>query len=186
MAPPGVYPRYPKVYFREERMKNSFRVAAVLALAFGGAALFAQERGKKEPSSAEKLWNAIHEQCCSKGGKCEGDEKKVCDHVGATVKAGMARCAAKCKKEGMKCEECAKLKDGGPCEACRELTAKVLVPWLKTQASAKDATHTLTGADGKKETIKCTLLAGPACKGCAEEMSDAVVKACKEAAAEKK
>jgi hypothetical protein len=167
-------------------MKNSFHIPAVLALVFGAAALLAQDMGKKEPSSTEKLLNAIHEQCCSKGGKCEGDEKKTCDQILVTVKAGLTRCAAKCKKEGMKCEECAKVKDGGPCETCRDLMAKVIVPWLKTQASAKDATHTLTLADGKKETSKCTLVAGPACKGCAEEMSDAVVKACKEAAAEKK
>jgi hypothetical protein len=169
------------------RMKNSFHVPAVLVLAFGAAALFAQDKPKKEPTSAEKLWNAIHEQCCTpKDGKCEGEQKKVCDHVAATFKAGMTSCGAKCKKEGLKCEECAKVKDGGPCDKCREMIVKTVAPWLKTQASAKDATHTVTGKDGKKETIKCTLLTGPPCKGCAEEMSDAVVTACKEANAPKK
>jgi len=168
-------------------MKHSFHVPAVLALAFGAAALFAQDSPKKEPTSTEKLLSAIHEQCCTpKDGKCEGEQKKACDHVAATFKAGMTSCAAKCKKEGLKCDECAKVKDGGPCDMCREMIVKVLAPWLKTQASAKDATHTLTGKDGKKETSKCTLLAGPACKGCAEEMSDAVVTACKEANAPKK
>ena len=166
-------------------MKHSFHVPAVLVLAFGAAALFAQETPKKEPTSAEKLMTAIHEQCCSKEGKCEGEQKKTCDQVAATVKAGMARCGEKCKKEGLKCEECAKAKDGGPCETCREMIVKVVVPWLKAQAGAKDATHTLTKGD-KKETVKCTLLAGPACKGCAEDMSDAIVKACKEANAPKK
>ena len=167
-------------------MKNRFHVPAVLALALGAAALFAQDKPKKEPTSSEKLWNAIHEQCCSaKDGKCEGEQKKTCDHVAATFKGGMARTAEKCKKEGMKCEECAKVKDGGPCEGCRKMIVDAIVPWLKTQASAKDATHTLDKG-GKKETIKCTLLSGPPCKGCAEDISDAVVKACKEAAKEKK
>ena len=161
-------------------MKHAFHVPAVLALVFGAVALFAQDTGKKEPSSQEKLWNALHEQCCGPE-KCEGEKKKVCDRVHATVKAGMARCAEKCKKEGMKCEECAKVKDGGPCDQCREMLVKVLVPWIKGQAEKKDAEHTLTGTDGKKTTSKCTLTSGGVCKGCAEEMSDAVVKACKEA-----
>ena len=165
-------------------MKTLFYVPAVLALVFGSAVLSAQEKGKKEPTSSEKLMEAIHKECC-KAEKCEGEQKKTCDHVASTIKAGMTACAAKCKKEGMKCEECAKVKDGGPCDGCREMIVKVVVPWLKTQAEAKDAKHTL-GKGDKKETIKCTLLTGPPCKGCAEEMSDAIVKACKEASTEKK
>ena len=166
-------------------MKNRFHGPAVLALAFGAAVLFAQDKqDKKEPTGAEKLVAAIHKQCCSKEGKCEGDQKKVCDQVGSTVKAGLGSCTEKFKKEGLKCEECAKAKDGGPCDKCQELVAKVVVPWLKKQASAKDATHTVE-KDNKKETVKCTLTAGPVCKGCAEEMSDAIVKACKEAGEKK-
>ena len=165
-------------------MKKSFHVTAALALAFGAAALFAQDKPKKEPTGGEKLWEAIHKECC-KAEKCEGEQKKTCDNVASTVKAGMGACMTKCKKEGLKCEACAKAKDGGPCDDCRAMIVKVVVPWLKTQAEAKDAKHTL-GTGDKKETIKCTLLSGPACKGCAEEMSDAIVKACKEAGAEKK
>lgn len=166
-------------------MKNSFHVSLAIVLAFGAATLFAQDKGKKE-TSTEKIWDAIHEKCCPKGGKCEGDQKKTCDHVGATVKAGVARFMAKCKKEGLKCPDCAKVKDGGPCQKCSDLTVSTVTPYIQTQASAKDATHTLTGADGKKETLKCTLTAGPVCRGCVEEMSDAVIKACKEAAEKKK
>lgn len=165
-------------------MKNSFHVTAALALAFGAAALFAQDKPKKEPTGGEKLWEAIHKECC-KAEKCEGEQKKTCDNVAVTVKVGMTACMEKCKKEGLKCEACAKAKDGGPCDDCRAMIVKVVVPWLKTQAEAKDAKHTITKGD-KTETIKCTLLAGPACKGCAEDMSNAIVKACKEAGAEKK
>ncbi|HZL73163.1 MAG TPA: hypothetical protein VFC86_11915 [Planctomycetota bacterium] len=165
-------------------MKNSFHVSAALALAFGAAALFAQDKPAKEPTGAEKLMAAIHKECC-KAEKCEGEQKKVCDNVAGTVKAAMGKCGEKGKKAGLKCEECAKAKDGGPCDGCRDLIVKTAAPWLKTQAEAKDAKHTL-GTGEKKETIKCTLLSGPACKGCAEELSDALVKACKEAGAEKK
>ena len=56
-------------------MKKWFSGSAVLALVFGAATLFAQET-KKEPTGQEKLWNAIHEQCCPKGGKCEGAMKE--------------------------------------------------------------------------------------------------------------
>src|SRR5262245_13904366 len=152
-------------------MKKFVQVPVVLVLAFGAAALFAQD--KKEPTGGEKLWAAIHKECCT-AEKCEGEQKKTCDNVASTVKAGMAKVGEKCKKEGMKCEECAKAKDGGPCEQCRGLIVKTVSPWLKSQASAKDATHTVAVGD-KKETVKCTLLSGPACKGCADEMSDAVV-----------
>ena len=165
-------------------MKTTFRIPAVLALVFGAATLFAQDPPKKEPTGGEKLWNAIHKECC-KAEKCEGEQKKTCDNVQSTVKAGMGASMEKCKKEGLKCEACAKAKDGGPCDQCRELIVKTVSPWLKTQAGAKDATHTLKKGE-KTETVKCTLLTGPACKGCAEEMSDAIVKACKEAGAEKK
>jgi len=157
-------------------MKCSSHVTAALLVAFGAAALFAQD--KKEPSGVDKLVEAIHKECC-KAEKCEGDQKKICDNVASTVKAGMAKCGEKFKKEGMKCEDCAKAKDGGPCEGCRELVVKVVAPWIKNQASAKDATHTVKTGD-KTETVKCTLLSGPACKSCADEMSDALVKACKE------
>ena len=165
-------------------MRTLFCIPAVLALAFGPSLLAAQEKEKKEPTHAEKLMAAVHKECC-KAEKCEGEQKKTCDNVAASVKAALAKCGEKCKKEGMKCEECAKLKDGGPCDGCSALMVKIVVPWLKTQAEAKDAKHTL-GTGEKKETIKCTLLAGPSCKGCAEEMSDAIVKACKEAADKEK
>ncbi len=161
------------------RMWSQFPMSLVVAL--GAAALFAQDSPKKEPTGQEKLWNAIHEQCCPKAGKCEGKDKEACDHVKDTVLATAARCMEKCQKEGMKCEECAKAKDGGPCQMCRELTVKTLLPLIKKQAAAKDATHSLPTPDGHNETVKCTLLAGPACNGCAEEWSDALVKACKEA-----
>jgi len=166
-------------------MRTKFHVSAVLALVFGAGALFAQDGAKKEPTGSEKVVAAIHNQCCSKGEKCEGEQRKVCDRVGATVLAGLGRCQEKCKKEGMTCEECAKAKDGGPCKVCADLTVKVLAPWVKKQASAKDATHTLPSTDGKPEIVKCTLTAGPVCKGCAEDMSDALVKACKESAQKK-
>src|SRR6185295_14604334 len=103
------YPPYPGNPIKEMRMKNSFHVPAVLVLAFGAAALFAQDKPKKEPTSSEKLMEAIHKECC-KAEKCEGEQKKTCDHGASTVKAGMTACGAKCKKEGMKCEECAKVK----------------------------------------------------------------------------
>jgi hypothetical protein len=150
----------------------------MLALAFGASVLGAQD--KKEPTSAEKMMDAIHKGCC-KAEKCEGEQKKTCDQVAASVKAGLAKFGEKAKKEGIKCEECAKAKDGGPCTGCSDMVVKVVVPYLKSQAEAKDATHTL-GQGDKKETIKCSLLKGPACKGCAEEMSDAILKACKDAA----
>lgn len=166
-------------------MRKFFQVPAFLALAFGAGSLFAQDGAKKEPTSAEKVVAAIHDQCCSKGAKCEGDQKKVCDQVGATISAGIGRSQEKCKKEGMNCEECAKAKDGGPCKMCADLAVKTWTPWVKKQASAKDASHTLTGTDGKSETVKCSLTAGPVCKGCSEEMSDALVKAVKKAGEKK-
>src|SRR5688572_24241901 len=137
--------------FQEKRMKTSFHVSAVLVLAFGAAALFAQEKGKKEPTGVDKVAEAVHKECC-KAEKCEGEQKKTCDHVAETVKAGMAKCGEKFKKEGMKCDDCAKAKDGGPCEMCREMVVKVVAPWIKTQAEAKDPTHTVTKGD-KKETV---------------------------------
>ena len=157
-------------------MKRSISVVA--ALVFGVAVLGAQDK-KKEPTGVDKVCDAIHKECC-KAEKCEGEQKKVCGNVGATIKAGLGEAGAKMKKEGMKCEGCEKAKEAAPCDACRELLVKTLTPWVKTQAGAKDATHTVTQGD-KKETVKCTLLAGPACKGCADEMSTAIVKACKEA-----
>ncbi|MBI4566242.1 MAG: hypothetical protein HY716_16275 [Planctomycetes bacterium] len=168
-------------------MKSFVCVSAVLALTFSIAgATVRQEMGKQEPTGAEKVWDAVHKQCCSKEGKCEGDQKKMCDQVGSTVKAALARTVEKCQKEGLKCEECAKSKDGGPCRMCQDMMVKVLVPWVKKQAVAKDAMHKLPTAGGKSETIPCSLVKGPICKGCVEEMSDAVVKACKEAVEKKK
>lgn len=155
-------------------MKTSIHVPAVLALVFGAAALFAQEKEeKKEPSSVEKLMTSVHEQLCPKGGKCEGAKKETCDHVVATAKASHARYAEKWKKMGLeKCWACTnEAKDGGPCGMCREWMIKILVPWIKKQAETKDAKHTQ-----KWETLKCTLRAGPDCKGCVERMSDALVK----------
>ena len=157
-------------------MSKSIAVAAVLAL-FGASVLVAQE--KKEASGGEKLMEALHKECC-KAEKCEGDQKKACDNVGSTVKATMAKVGEKGKKEGLKCEDCAKAKAGGPCDGCRDMLVKVMAPWLQKQAGTKDAKHTVTQGD-KKEEIKCTLATGPACKGCADELSDVVVKACKEA-----
>ena len=92
----------------------------------------------------------------------------------------------KCKKSGMKCEACEKAGKDAPCEQCNAMCVKTLVPWLKKQMAAKDAVHTKKGDDGKDVTTKCTLLNGPACAGCADEMSDAMIKACKEAMAPKK
>ncbi len=163
-------------------MRKWFHGPVVLALVFGATALFAQDSPKKEPTGGEKLWTAIHEQCCPKAGKCEGKDKETCDHVRDTVMAIGAKCAEKAQKEGIKCEECAKAKECASCQGCRDLTIKTIVPLLKKQASTANATHTLPTADGKTETVKCTLTSGPVCKGCVEEMSNALIKACKEAA----
>jgi len=174
---PGGSPGSSRVICKEAIMKRSYCAAAVLVVAFGASVLFAQE--KKEPTGMDKLGDAIHKECC-KAEKCEGEQKKACDNVASTVKAAMGKCGDKFKKEGLKCEECAKAKDGGPCDGCREMLVKAISPWVKTQASKKDAQHTVKTGD-KTETVKCTLTTGPACKGCADELSDVVVKACKEA-----
>ena len=147
---------------------------------------FGRPRPKKEPGSAEKLWNSVHDLNCARGGHCLGDEKKVCDRVAATFKAGLAAGATKGKAEGLTCGECAKNKDAGPCDKCRDALFEILLAWLKSQLEAKATKHTLTKSDGKQESIKCTFTTGVVCKGCVEEMSEAMIKGLKDAASKDK
>ena len=148
---------------------------------------FAQD-GKKADEccqdACKEFCAALHAQVCPEK-DCKSEKcKEICGKVCENVKAVGARCMEACKKEGLKCEGCEKAK--GPCAACKEMSSKILIPWLKNQMKTKDAVHVKKGGDDKEVTTKCTLVTGPVCDSCVEAMTEAMLKACKAACAPKK
>jgi len=178
-------------------MKTLFHGSMLAALLAVGTFGFAQDAKKdgsccknevccQDKQEKKDCWTAIHEQICPEKGKCTGKMKEACDHVADTVKAAGTVCMEKCKKAGMKCGDCEKAGKDAPCDKCHSMCVNTFVTYLKKQCSAKDPVHTKKGNDGKDVSVKCTLISGPACASCADEMSDAMIKACKEAMEHKK
>jgi len=58
-------------------------------------------------------------------------------HVGATVKAGVAPLHGEGKKRALKCPDCAKVKDGGPCQKVLGPDGQHRHPYIQTQVAAK-------------------------------------------------
>jgi hypothetical protein len=105
---------------------------------------------------------------CPKKGACEGECHKVCDRLGETFRAVRAATAELLKKEtGVECVHTAGTCSATACGPCASVKENVYVPIFKERAESRLGKAVAHG-DGP-----CTLVTGPLCAPCVNELSAA-------------